>query len=120
MGTPPNLSLTVWTGSVVSDTCTPFGWVSLALLSGPFIFTSTGVTEWRSFSRLIRIRSRSTISWLVLLVMSMSTRLDFPFFTVSKVSETSKPLGHGLVTSSSNSTGAGLPTGLIFALQVTP
>ncbi|KAK2558565.1 hypothetical protein P5673_018741, partial [Acropora cervicornis] len=34
----------------------------------------------------------------------------------SNVSEISKPLGHGLVSSGSNSTGVGLPTGPVFAL----
>ena len=53
------------------------------------------------------------------MVISTSTWLDFPFFTVSRVSETSKPLGHGLVSSGSNSTGVRLPTGPVFALQVT-
>ena len=47
------------------------------------------------------------------------TWVDFPFFTVNNVSEISKPLGHGLVSSGSKSTGVGLPTGPVFALQVT-
>ena len=51
--------------------------------------------------------------------MSMSPLLDFPFFTVSNVSEISKPLGHRSVSSGSNSTGVCLPTGPVFTLQVT-
>lgn len=49
----------------------------------------------------------------------MISWLDFSFFTVSNVLDISKPLGHGLVSSGSNSTGVGLPTGPVFALQVT-
>ena len=86
-------------------------WMPLSPLSGSFILTSNGVTDCRSCSQPSGVRPFSSISWLVLLVMSMSTWVDFPFFTVSNVSEISKPLEHGLVSSGSNSTGVGPPTG---------
>ena len=76
-----------------------------------FNLTSTGVTDCTSCSRPSKVRPGSLISWLVLLTMSISTLLDFPFFTVNKVSVISNPLGHGLDSSGSNSTGVVLSTG---------
>ena len=48
---------------------------------------------------------------------SIFTWLDFPFCTVNRVSVTSKPEGHGVVSSGSNRTGVLRSTGPVFSLH---